>query len=76
MLKDSVKILEEKLSYYQGDITRLNNTVKSMEKREQNFKENIDKYEQQLSHQSNRYEALQSGSTKLSSELFESNVFR
>lgn len=41
MLKDSVKMLEEKLQYYQGDITRLNNTIKSMEKRELSFKENI-----------------------------------
>jgi len=69
-------MLEDKLAYYQGDITRLNNTIRSMEKRELNYKENIEKYEQQLSQQANRYETLQSGSTKLSSELFEANVFR
>ena len=76
MLKDSLKMLEEKLQYYQGDITRLNNTIRSMEKRELNYKENIEKYEQQLSQQAQKYETLQSGSTKLSSELFEANVFR
>jgi predicted nucleic acid-binding Zn-ribbon protein len=74
LAKESGRMQEEKLSYSNIEITKLNNAIKNLEKKESACRDSIDRLEGEIAQQRNKCEVLQSSLNSTLADSFEANI--